>query len=119
MEVDPSPQASAGFRVFQHPPAGYHVEWQVLLEMKDGTTKTWGAYAPHYQTIIEQLFVSGVSGMDYQPGQSQTYRIDFMRLLQVRTSCSEGWGSERPIRRVFVPDDVPQESSASGSVTAS
>ena len=59
-----------------------------------------------YQTLIEQCFTSGAQGMDYQPGRTQTYRICFVRYLQIRTSRAEGWGLERRIRRTFVPIDV-------------
>ena len=117
MAVDSSDRPSPGHRIFQLPPPGYHVEWQVLLQDDEETTETWGTYASHYQVIMEELFTGGAAGMDYQPGRSQTYRIHFDRLVQVRTSCPEGWGSERRIRRVFVPDDPPRETAASGSMS--
>ena len=117
MAVDSSDGPPPGHRVFQLPPPGYHVEWQVHLQDPEQTTETWATYAPHYQLIMEELFTGGAAGLDYQPGRTQTYRIHFDRLVQVRTSCPEGWGSERRIRRVFVPDDPPRETAASGSMS--
>ena len=88
------------------PPAGYHVEWQVELDRTDEGTPTWGVYSAEYQNTIEDLFLQGVDSMDYQPGRTQTYTIDFNNLTQTRTSCEPGWGTVRRIRRTFVPDNM-------------
>ena len=87
------------------PPAGWHVEWQVRLEDAQGTTMHWGTYGPEYQPVIENAWRQGMAGLDYQPGATQRYRLDFGTMTQTRTSCSEGWGTSRVIRRIFVPDE--------------
>ena len=115
MACEPNHKFSPGYRVFELPPPHYHVEWQVMLDSSDDTTVTWGAYSPYYQKELEAVFRSGRSGITYQPGQTQEYCIDFIRMLQIRTSCSEGWGSERRVRRVFVPDDMPEEAGDSNT----
>ena len=115
MACEQSPKFSTGYRTFELPSPGYHVEWQVMLDSDDDPTVKWGVYSPYYQRKLEEVFTSGRSGVDYQPGQTQEYRIDFIRMLQIRTSCSQGWGSERRVRRVFVPNDTPEEAGASST----
>ena len=91
------------------PPEGWHVEWQVKLDSADGTTVTWGTYSPAYQEAIEAAWQLRAAGVDYQPGRTQTYRLDFGAMVQTRTSCSEGWGTRRSIRRIFVPNESASE----------
>ena len=93
-------------------PLGFIVEWQVCLGTGSDDPENvlhWAAYAPKYQAVIEELWQARVPSMSYQPGQTQTYDIYFVDMVQRRTSCAAGWGSFRPIRRCFVPDQpVPR-----------
>ena len=98
---------TGGWRILVGPPAGWHVEWQVKLDEAQGTTVHWGSYGPDYQTAIEDAWVKGLAGIDYQPGATQTYRLDFGAMTQTRTSCAEGWGTSRVIRRIFAEDESP------------
>ena len=87
------------------PPSGYRVEWQVLLDSPDGTVRAWGAYAPSYQRLLEDVWQEGSSGtLLCKPGETQEYVIDLGALTQTRVSCPEGWGGVRRVRRCFVPD---------------
>ena len=104
MVTKPDPTGVPARRPLVPPPEGYKVEWQVQLDSPDDVTEAWGVYGPAYQRVIEQLWEVGAAGMDYQPGESQQYHLDFNLLVQTRTSCEPGWGTSRAIRRVFVPD---------------
>ena len=75
-----------------------------MLDSADGETVTWGAYNLQYQAIIEQVWQQGNVGMEYKPGKTQIYVLDFVRMVQRRTSSAPGFGSERTVRRIFVPN---------------
>ena len=94
----------AGFRPLVVPPEGWEVEWQVKLDSADGETVTWGAYSAQYQAAIETAWMQGHLGLDYQPGRTQQYRLDFGSMRQIRTTAAPGYGSARTIRRTFVPN---------------
>ena len=95
---------SHGYRPLVGPPHGWYVEWQVQVDSWDDMTATWGTYSQHWQSIIEQAWRMGLAGLDYTPGRWQSYRLDFGAMVQERTSCAEGWGSRRTIRRIFAPE---------------
>ena len=86
-----------------HVNAGDEVEWQVKLDSPDGEPVTWGAYSAQYQPAIEAARLQGHLGLEYQPGRTQQYRLDFGSMQQFRTSAAPGYGSARMIRRSFVP----------------
>ena len=111
---------SHGYRPIVGPPHGWHVEWQVQVDNWDDIRTTWAAYNQLWQTIIEETWRMGLEGLDYKPGRSQTYRLDFGAMVQERTSCAEGWGSRRTIRRVFVPEGftVVRDSSGGAAMSA-
>ena len=81
-----------------------HPEWQVQLHSRDEETVTWYTYSSTWQGLIEDSWFMGEDGLDYTPGRSQSYRLDFGAMVQVLMSCSEGLGSRHMLRRVFVPN---------------
>ena len=91
------------------------MQWEVELDAPDDVTDAWGVYAAEWQQMMEELWVQGAASMDYQPGRRHTYKIDFNQMLQVRTSCKEGWGASRRIRRVFVRIDAARQIKTWGS----
>ena len=91
------------------------MQWEVELDAPDDVTDAWGVYASEWQQMMEELWVQGAAAMDYQPGSRHTYKIDFNQMLQVRTSCNEGWGASRRIRRVFVRSDAARQIKTWGS----
>ena len=93
------------------------MEWQVQLDHAGGTTVLWGTYGPEYQEFIENVWREGMAGVDYKPGKTQTYRLDFGTMTQTRTSCSEGWGTRRALRRIFAPDESPSKRSRPSEAT--
>ena len=109
MKTDPSKRGMCVQRIIEPPPEGYKVQWEVELDAPDEVTDAWGVYAAPWQDLMEVLWVQGAAAMDYQPGTRHTYKIDFNKMMQVRTSCKPGWGASRTVRRVFVRSDAARQ----------
>ena len=104
MSSSASDDHAGGHRVHKLAPPGMHVEWQVKLFNRSSGIVTWYTYSSLWQGLIEHSWFMGEDGLDYMPGRSQTYRLDFGAMVQVLTSCSEGTGSRHMLRRAFVPN---------------
>ena len=95
-------------------PDGYRPVWQVKGDDPWGWPTQRIDYNDEYNAVIELAFQNGIFSLDYQPGKSQVFQINFDGMTQTNVTSS----TVRAIRRILVHErsdvdpmdewDVPQ-----------
>ena len=79
-------------------PDGYRAVWQVKGDDPWGYPTQWIDYNDEYNAVIEMAFQNGIFSLDYMPGRTQVFQINFDLMRQINVTSSK----ERAIRRILV-----------------
>ena len=91
--------------------------WEVALDTPAGAEQRWARYEEKFVRLFELCLEVGVMRVEYMPGETQSYVLDFVEMTQTRSSTFPGYGTSRKVRR-YIPASSASDSSAAAAVDA-